>query len=396
MVSLNTNTNDACASPQPRSSTVVAVGTRSIVVADPTNPAGGFTNSDYQAIAAQFDTLIDPLVTSTFGTPSDIDHNGKVILFFTTAVNKLTPANSNFYIGGFFFARDLFPTTSTATLQGCPGSNQGEMFYLMVPDPSGTLGNTYSKSFVQGIVPALLAHEYQHLVNASRRLNVNTTASDHEDTWLDEGLSHSSEELLFYHQTGLAPRSNLGPSTIRGNSAYVQAFNSDVAGNFGSLIDFLQSPSANSPYADNDSLSTRGAMWSFLRYAVDRHGSTDNNTWFELTNSVTTGRGTLTSVFGSDVPGMFRDWGISLVGDDVPGSDANYQQKSWQYHSLIAALQNNGTYPLKLTALTSGVSSSVTLVPGGASYYPFGVSGSSATFTWTGSTETMVAVIRLN
>src|SRR5205085_1524049 len=117
--------------------------------------------------------------------------------------NDLTPATSSSYIGGFFDARDLFPVASTADYAACPASNVGEMFYVMVPDPSR--GGAFTKTNVASEVYGTLAHEYQHLINASRRMYVNTAATDFEETWLDEGLAHEAEELLFYRVSGLAP-----------------------------------------------------------------------------------------------------------------------------------------------------------------------------------------------
>ena len=101
-----------------RTGRIAAVSSKAIVVADTTNPASGYTDADYQSIASTFDTLVDPTDTKAFGTPTDIDGNGHVVLFFTRAVNELTPARSTSYVAGFFYARDLFPATSTAELRG--------------------------------------------------------------------------------------------------------------------------------------------------------------------------------------------------------------------------------------------------------------------------------------
>ena len=46
----------------------------------------------------------------------------------------------------------------------------------------------------------------------------------------------------------------------------LRAFNEHAISNFDRLGEFLRAPSSNSPYADNDSLGTRGATWSFLRW----------------------------------------------------------------------------------------------------------------------------------
>lgn len=85
LVDLNTDTAE-CASVTTRTGRVIATSARAIVVADTNNPAGGFTDADYARIAAGFDTLVAPVEDAAFGTPTDIDANGKVVIFFTRAV----------------------------------------------------------------------------------------------------------------------------------------------------------------------------------------------------------------------------------------------------------------------------------------------------------------------
>jgi hypothetical protein len=97
--------------------------TETIVVADASNPASGYTDADYASIASTFDNLVDPTDTKAFGSPTDIDGNGHVVLFFTRAVNELTPASSTSYVAGFFYARDLFPSTPSPDFQACATSN---------------------------------------------------------------------------------------------------------------------------------------------------------------------------------------------------------------------------------------------------------------------------------
>ncbi len=91
-----------------------------------------------------FDTLVDPVDRAAFGTPSDIDNNGHVILFFTRAVNELTPPGALGVTLGFFFPRDLYP--KTAAPGPCAGSNVAEMFYLLVPDTGGVVNGTNGRS----------------------------------------------------------------------------------------------------------------------------------------------------------------------------------------------------------------------------------------------------------
>jgi len=372
-VTLNANAESACSSPDLRTGRVAAVSNKAIVVAGASNPASGYTDADYASIASTFDNLVDPTDTKAFGTPTDIDGNGHVVLFFTRAVNELTPARSTSYVAGFFYARDLFPSVSTPDFQACAASNGGEMFYLLVPDPTGVVnGNKFTKDNVTRVVIATLGHEYQHLINASRRMYVNTGATDFEATWLDEGLSHVAEELLFYAETGLTPRANIDATKLRTSSAYVDAFNNEAISNFSRLESYLGAPSSNSPFADNDDLATRGATWSFLRYAADHTGSDDGTTWFQLVNSTTAGVANLQQVFGADLTTLARDWATSVFADDAATTDARFQQPSWNLRSIFGALESNGAYPLATTVL-GALPTTVSVSGGSAAYLRFAV-----------------------
>ena len=383
LVTLNANAASACSSPTMRTGRIAAVSSKAIIVADTTNPASGFTDADYQSIASTFDNLVDPTDTKAFGSATDIDGNGHVVLFFTRAVNELTPANSSSFVSGFFFARDLFPSTATADFQACASSNGGEMFYLMVPDPTGVVnGNRFAKTAVTSIVIATVGHEYQHLINASRRMYVNTAATDFEETWLDEGLAHVAEELLFLAKTGLKPRANIDATLLRTSTTFIDAFNDEAISNFSRLGKYLAAPTSNSPFAANDDLATRGATWSFLRYAADHTGSDDGTTWFQLVNSTSSGVANLTRVFGSNLPTLARDWATSVFADDITTTDARFQQPTWNMRSIYGALQSNGAYPLSTTALgTSGAT--VNVSGGSAAFLRFGVAaGQTATIQW--------------
>jgi len=387
ILQLNANSDSECTAPDYRGARVVAITNSAIVVADTLNPTGGYTDAEYASLGVTFDTLIDPLDRATFGDPSDIDGNKRIVLFFTKAVNDLTPTTSTSYVGGFFHGRDLFPTKATADFDACAGSNVGEMFYVMVPDPKR--GGPFAKANVASEVVGTLAHEYQHLINASRRMFVNTTATDFEETWLNEGLSHIAEELLFYRVSGLTPRQNLDASAIRASSAYINAFNDYESDNFGRYREYMQSPSKFSPYSDNDSLETRGATWAFLRDAADRKATTDGDTWFRLANATTTGMTNLRAVFGTGVLNQIRDFETSVLMDDLSGVDAAYQQPSWNFRSMFAALTSSTVFPVQTVSLAAGTTS-VTLVGGATSYVRFSVpSGSTGSVQWTALPSTV-------
>lgn len=390
MVTVNVNGVQTCSNPIYHRARVVAVGTHSIILADSLNPSGGFTSADYARFAARFDTLVYPLDVNAFGEPTDIDKNGKIALIFTLEVNRLTPSGSSVYVGGFTFSRDLFPVTATARAQACPTSNEGEFFYLLAPDPLGQVnGNRRTAGFVDTSTTAVIAHEFEHLINASRRLYVNN-APDFEEKWLDEGLAHIAEELLFYHEAGLAPRVNVDAPKLSAAPGRLSAFNLDMTGGGNSTRyrSYLFKPSRSSPYAADDSLETRGAAWDFLRYLADQAASTDGNIFFRLANGPAIGMENLQNVFGKDTPTQIRDWATSHAVDDVVmTSSRKLQQPSWNWHNLYPALFG-GSYPLQMPQMADGSTYSASVIAGGAAYYQFRVeSGTSATLTLGGASR---------
>ena len=394
LVTVNVNGVDACSNPIYHAARVMAIGTHAIILNDTLNPGGGFTTADFQRYATRFDTLVYPLDSAAFGPPTDIDANGHVGLIFTRTVNELTPANSNSFVGGFTFSRDLFPLTATARAEACPTSNEGEYFYLLTPDPAGAInGNRRTTGFVDTNTTAIIAHEFQHLINAGRRIYVNN-ASDFEETWLDEGLAHIAEELLFYREGGLAPKGNLDTPLLRASELRRTAFNLDMLGNAGRYRSYLLAPSTSSPYAANDSLSTRGGAWSLLRYLADRSGRSDNAFFFALANSATRGIANVTAVYGADVAGAVRDWNTSNAVDDVVAASTELLQPSWNWHNIYPTL--NSSYPLTVPALADGSAATGSIVAGGAAYYRLGVPpGSSVSLSLSAPSATATTNLQL-
>jgi hypothetical protein len=246
-------------------------------------------------------------------------------------------------------------------------------------------GNRRTTGFVDSNTTAVIAHEFQHLINASRRLYVNNTA-DFEVKWLDEGLAHVAEELLFYHESGLSPRSNLAYADLQATPQRSGAFTLDMrgGGNYGRYAAYLQRPAKSSPYANNDSLHTRGATWNLLRYLADHAAASDGNIFFRLANGPTTGLDNLHAVFGEIFPGAIRDWATSQAVDDI-ATESPLQQPSWVWRSVYAGY--SGAFPLQIQTMAAGATYSGTVIGGGAAFYRLGVpAGTTANVTLSGQT----------
>ena len=388
VITLNANGNvPACSNPINIGGRVAAIGQTAYIIADTANPAGGFTDAEYQSFATTFDTLVNPVDVQNFGAPSDIDKNGKIIILFTKEVNKLTPKGSNGVVAGFFYERDLFPTVGNGDLEGCATSNVSEMYYALVPDPNGVFSDKRSKTDVLDFTTSTLAHEYQHLINAGRRLYVNN-APVFEDQWLNEGLSHVAEELLYFKATKTAPRTNLDVNAVI--AAGTDAFSEFQGGNIGRLEEFLARPATTSVYGGDDELQTRGATWELLRYLADHKGSSDGDTWMQLANSTSHGQDNLRRVFGSNYMTQIRNWAVSVFTDDVSGvTDNNFLQPSWNMRSIFPRLLDESTgralgkYPLAVVPLSDAAPANLSIVAGGEAYIRFTVpGGTSGSIDW--------------
>lgn len=351
-----------------RGARVMAVSARAVVAADTANPDGGFTTADYERYATQFDTLIAPVVEANFGTPHSIDAQPRAVILFTRAVNSIASTPGT-YVAGFYYQRDLLPKVQGAQ-SVCPGSNETEIFYLMVPDTGGVAGNRFTRQFVDSVTIGTIGHEYQHLINASRRMFVTRTDAA-EEVWLNEGLSHVAEELLFYRSAGLAPGQRITAAQLS-NPRVRDAYGWFMSPNLARLRSYLLAPELASPFASDDEISTRGAAWSFLRFAADQSVPLggQHELWARLVNSSTAGMANLKAALGRDPLTLARDWALATGVDGlVAGLPPALTQPSWELRS--AWPQWRGPYPVRLRTPNEGGTLTIALRGAGAAFMQF-------------------------
>jgi hypothetical protein len=259
------------------------VGTRAALFVDEAAPAGGFTNADLQAFSSRFDTAIHPSVTSVYGAASDIDGNGRIIILFTPAVNALTPRNASGVIAGFFFGVDLLPEEQ--------GSNGGEVFYSIAPDPAGIYSDPRTTEDLLAITPAVLSHEFQHMVHFNQRV-LSLGASGNEAIWLSEGLAQYAEELVarYYAQQGDAESTALFRQGVRSRSRRYLGRPDTV-----SLI----------VSAGQGTLAERGGGYLFTAYVADRFGI---DIIGRLTRTTRTGVTNVQAETGTNWGPLLSDW----------------------------------------------------------------------------------------
>ena len=365
---------DGCGVPDTRTFRRVALTTHAAVWADTRNPLPTLTDAEYQAVADSFEAVVWPTDTRVFGTPSDIDGNGRVHLAYTTGVNDLSPANSTAYIGGFFFARDLFPRKpglfngiNFGNGSECASSNQAEILYMLAPDEAGTVkGNARSRALVRRVTLGTVAHELQHLINASGRV-YRSSAGAFEDTWLDEGLSHIAEELSFYAAGPAQPLQNYDLNGIRATETRRLAFNKLMTQNMARFNDYLKKGPTSSPYDTNDSLATRGAAWAFLRYLADRKGGDQEAFFRAIVQSGVQGMASVQRGLGGSDPYPFLSgFHVATLADDQTPTAPALQQPSWNFRDVLTLF---GGYPVQTYPLTAGFTTRVTVDGGAAAFF---------------------------
>lgn len=271
------------------------VGLRAVIYEDVDAPSGGLTSTDYAAFAAEFDDPGYSTVIRAFGGESDLDDNERVAILFTPVVNRLTPRGSTGgFIGGFFFGLDL--------LTGRDNSNEGEIFYTLVADPTGQFSDPRDRDTILRAVPAILAHEFQHMVHFNQRVLLRGAATT-EALWLSEAMAQMAEDLVAEEFR------SRGESTVADRYAL---------GNYVRAQRYLSQPSDASLVVTvgKGSLEERGAGWLFLKYLTEQLGG--EALLRQLTQTSLTGVTNVTSTTGRSWLSLIPDWLAALYLDDGP------------------------------------------------------------------------------
>jgi len=354
------------------------VSTHAIVVSDVNSPAGGFTDADFKSIGDEFDQMIYPTDVGYFGTPTDIDNNGHIIIYYTPAVNKLTPAGQasvSGYVGGFFFAGDLYDPTSPPN--GCLSSNKAEIFYLLAPDPVGTFGNRFDTEFVRQVSRGTVAHEFQHMINSGNRYLAGPSVQ-FETTWLDEGLAHFAEGAVGRVAAGLGDLDVVDFNTVTSlpdsiSSAYFLQ-------NLARAKYYVERPDTTGAIVNHlkagANLASRGAEWSMLRYSADWFSNGDPRSFTrKLAAGPDTGTVNLAKSAGVPIDTVLAHWLVTLYTDHqgIPGLAAQYNYKSYDFQDLVwgTLIENEGTGSyLPIKAIGNGTASlQAGVPPSSASYF---------------------------
>ncbi len=243
-------------------------GTKCLVYADvdtSLNPANNFDDIHFQQFGQAFDNSIEPTNVSYFGDYFDVDGNGKVIILITPVVNRMTPANSNGFIAGFFLSIDLYapPQVPAGT------TNHAEIFYVLASDPTAEFNPgipPFPIAFTADENIGTIAHEHEHMISFSHRIFQEGGVT--QVTWLEEGMAHMAEYLNDRHDANIKRADT-----------------------------YLQNPGAVSLEDNSTPLNQRGGIFLFLRLMADRYGT---DILKDIVQSKCTGRACIKNVTGRD------------------------------------------------------------------------------------------------
>ena len=340
-------------------------------------PPNGFTDAQIADFGNTFDQELYTVDVSTFGSPTDIDGNGRVIVLLSPIINSLTDRNScqtQGFIAGFFDAVDLLPDVYS-------NSNDGEIFYALVPDPTAQFSCVHNIESIGQITPATFIHEFQHMISFGQHSIMR--GGDEEDAWLNEGLSHIAEELgsRFYEHRYPPPTGRTNPGQLFPDSS--EGF---ISGDLVNSYDFLLDPTSTdtsdlasvSNWGDGDgTLVQRGGVWLFLRWLGDQQDST---VYGRLDQTNLTGVPNVENAAGPPFATLFGEYALALYVDSLPGVPRASIPPQFRYSSrnlrALYARENQVdpgdfpfAFPIAPTPLDIGSPVQASMYPGTMDFY---------------------------
>lgn len=292
----------------------------------------GDGNDIWNKLGDLWETTIYPADTQTFGSESDVDLNGKLIIFFSS---ELGGPSSGGIVLGYYWAGDVvYPVDTTA---GCSdpsgnGSNGADMFYM------NSLANLRAAGYqdeevIDGSYPDTLGHEFQHLINFNQKHIVPNNYASAEDTWINEGLAVTAEDIIGF-----------GWNTPSGRDSG-NAFLTDQPYSFDSP--YLRYHNASLTVWEGDPIGNYQGAHSFFRYFADQLGE---GILADLVQTPGVGVDNLTNVLGEPFDQAYAEWATALMFSNEtvsPDSRFDFTGANWDplHQKLVANASCSSAFP---------------------------------------------------
>jgi len=343
-----------CSSSIPVGARTAWVGKHAVIVEDTTSMLSGALtlagqlDSTYAQLGREFDDVMWPILTQSFGNPLAMDDNlsrtGKIVMLFSQRINTMAGGQ----LAGFVVSCDFFPV-STA-----PSSNFGEYFYAYMPTSlaAGAGANTRDAWLRQ--MRSTIIHEAKHITSYGERIaRAGSQTVPYEALWLEEGLARHAEELYARTIYGVTGTGNTGYAASVFCDLHLTTASQCLGRpilmirHFDALYQYLRSPE---PYTvlgwvSGSDGTFYATAWSMVRWMMDQYASTPSAESAFLKALVQT-----TSVgvanLEARVPShpweeMFGEWALALYADDFPGvsfANPRLQFRSWNLRDVFLGM----------------------------------------------------------
>ena len=297
----------------------VYVGTRCEVVVD--TRVGDRLDGLAGEMGQAFDENIYPTDARVFGEPvtEGVDADGRVTLLVTPEVGDRGREGTL----GYFTLRDLFKPTDAPEVVALARSNQRFMLYL-----SASLVARGGRSDVHGT----LAHELQHLINATRKIFGPAQAPAPERVWLDEGLAMYAMHVNGF---GLGGDAAVLTSHVQGFLAHPEQF---------SLTSWDAGP-AESAY---------GMAYLFVLHLAETFGEAALRQLIDGRERGEANVEALARAHGTTLEQVFRDFAAAVLLDGTPGNGPGFRGVDLRGQSSGQSLRGPSVTPLPSGSELSG------------------------------------------
>ncbi len=269
---------------------------------------GRLTPAQLSEIASDAMNVILLQEETAFGSMYDVDEDDILDVLFTPHINAL-PSR----ILGLFVSNDLQDTV---------GTNSADVIYLQVPDmldgdpptpiPPGIFDAQVpvTDKYFEDNVRQIIAHELQHLLSFGNRLKIRDAQAEMpvvEDLWLNEGLSHFSEDFIGFQ----------GHANLTGVQQWLEATYAHPV---------FWPPELDGPLV-------RGGTYLFLRHFFERKGTAAVSKLLhrDVPSLAFAGISNVENASGVEIEVSAREWlgAMAFVGYEVnPASPYNYNDSA--------------------------------------------------------------------
>jgi uncharacterized protein YjdB len=340
---------DICVANFPVNARTAYVSQHAVILEDTTGVFNGKTTlrgqmDDYYArLGAEFESVMWPILESSFGNPLAMDGQlsniGRVVMVFSPRVNVMRGGA----VTGFVANCDFLPVGTR------PSSNGGAFFYAAVPT-SGAAGYLVpeTRDHWLRVMRSTVIHEVKHLAGFAERLARNIPV---EDASWEEGSARAAEEIYARSIYGVG-----GPLT---NTMYAPTIGCDLKFDLGAapcadrpilmyrhfdaLYSYMTAPEVYSPLgrSQNTDLNFYAGAWSLLRWAADHSAAPESQFFREFTVSPAAGVQNIEARTGRRWEESLGEWSLAAYLDEAGGfspANSRLRMRSWNYADMWLGL----------------------------------------------------------